>query len=136
MNIKPLDKYEKPGYPELKTVAKKIRSVRTGKAAAAIVMAVAAVMSLTTCGTATAGAALIDETTTATELDYSGKEITMTEPGLAGDVYIEETKTGDETTAAKETALAGAMIAPEETALAGGIIMQEETSGADFGFAE
>jgi len=140
MKIKPVNEYREPEYPQLRTVEKKVRaSVYTGKKAATFAMAVAAAVSLTTCGARTlttsvenrsgetlssierTSEATIRPTGETTDLTYAGGEITAQETATAGLVYIEETALAGDVVQTETTettydpGIAESIVAPEET---------------------
>ena len=139
MKIKPLDDYKEPEYPQLQTVEKKVRSAAfSGKKAATLVMAVAAAMSLTMCGTRTEttdGSQFTEpqnstgnSTQDTTDLTHAGDTTVQTWLTTAGVALI------DETVMTHEIALAGDIIQTEETRptsgpeLAGSIAAPSETT--------
>jgi len=139
MKMKPLDEYEEPKYPQLKTVERRIRSaVISGKKAATLAMAVAAAMSLTMCGTRTEttdGSQLTEpqnssgnSTQVTTDLTHAGDATVQTWVTTAGIALIEETAI------TSETALAGDILQTEETSqmtgpeIAGSIAAPAETT--------
>lgn len=130
MKIEPLDEYKEPEYPQLNTVENQIRSAATsGKKAAAFVMAVAAAMSLTMCGTraiTTDGSQLTEPQTSAAN---STRDTTVQNGvTIAGGMLIEET------TFTYGTSLAGDIMQTEETSptfgpeIAGSIVAPSETT--------
>lgn len=144
MKITPLDEYQEPKYPPLRTVERNIHSAAlTGKKAATFAMAVATAMTLTTCGAKTqtqtenqltkpqhTSVSASGETTVitndTTNLTYAGGEITPDEPTTAGIALVEETSLAgdviqtDETQTTYDPGIAGSIVAPESTILAAG----------------
>ena len=147
MQMKPMDKYEKPRYPQLYTVEKIIHSTNaSGKKAATLAMAVATALSLTTCSSTTLAASNSQATgSKATQPNSTGNEATQetvdlthaTDEGVQTYVTTAGIALVEETMETSQTALAGDILSTDdiecEPSVTGKVTAADDTACTTYG---